>query len=69
KLKNFWMVSTLPLSASITGVGVMRAGWWAYRNPEIALDAVLSYFPATAPTPSLAGAAGFGTSKIYDITE
>jgi hypothetical protein len=47
----------------------MRAGWWAYRNPEIALDAVLSYFPATAPTPSLAGAAGFGTSKIYDITE
>jgi len=35
KLKNFWMVSTLPLSASITGVGVMRAGWWAYRNPML----------------------------------
>ncbi|MFT5835652.1 MAG: hypothetical protein ACI9RG_000549 [Sulfurimonas sp.] len=69
RLAIFWTIVTLPLSGVAIYRGSYGAYMWTCRNPLIVTDAVASYFPATAPTPSLAGAAGFGTSKIYDITE
>ncbi|MDY0121192.1 MAG: hypothetical protein RBR54_04550 [Sulfurimonas sp.] len=68
KLKNFWMVSTLPLSASITGVGVMRAGWWAYRNPmavETWAIRVDGYWGGSSPSVNI-GSLIMGVERTYD---